>query len=60
MPLILVGQNLQGRHAELRAEADFEVNKKAETEIETILNHLEEQDKMILKILQRLEGSKAI
>lgn len=60
MPLILVGQNLQGRHAELRAEADFEVNKKAETEIETILNRLEEQDKMILKILQRLEGSKAI
>ena len=60
MPLILVGQNLQGRHAELRAEADFEVNKKAETEIETILNRLEEQDKMILEILQRLEGRKAI
>ena len=60
MPLILVGQNLQGRHAELRAEADFEVNKKAETEIETILNRLENQDKMILKILKRLEDNKAI
>ena len=60
MPLILVGQNLQGRHAELRAEADFEVNKKSETEIETILNRLENQDKMILKILKRLEENKAI
>ena len=60
MPLILVGQNLQGRHAELRAEADFEVNKKAENEIETILNRLENQDKMILKILKRLEESKTI
>ncbi len=26
MPLIMVGQNLQGRHAETRAQADFEVN----------------------------------
>jgi uncharacterized membrane protein len=35
MPLIMVGQNLQGRHSELRAENDFEVNVKAEMEIET-------------------------
>ena len=56
MPLILVGQNLQGRHAEIRAEADFEVNVKAEIEIENILRHLENQDAMILKILRRLEN----
>ena len=30
MPLIMIGQNLQGRHSEARAEADFEVNTKAE------------------------------
>ncbi|HYM92914.1 MAG TPA: DUF1003 domain-containing protein, partial [Chitinophagaceae bacterium] len=40
MPLIMIGQNLQSAHAEARAEADFEVNTKAETEIETILMHL--------------------
>ena len=57
MPLILVGQNLQGRHAEIRAEADFEVNVKAETEIEAILKHLENQDELILKILNRLESN---
>ena len=56
MPLIMVGQNLQGRHAEARAEADFEVNTKAEREIEAILLHLEHQNDLILKILTHLEG----
>ena len=55
MPLIMIGQNLQGRHTEMRAEADFEVNKRAEREIETILQHLENQNELILKILERLE-----
>ncbi len=55
MPLIMVGQNLQSAHSELRAEEDFEINKKAETEIETILMHLENQNELILQILNRLE-----
>ena len=55
MPLIMVGQNLQGRHAETRAQADFEVNLKAETEIEAILMHLENQNKIMLKILEKLD-----
>jgi uncharacterized membrane protein len=58
MPLIMVGQNLQSRHAEIRAEADFEVNTKAEREIEAILMHLENQNGLILKILDRLEKDK--
>ncbi len=55
MPLIMVGQNLQGRHAEARAEADFEVNTKAEFEIETVLEHLENQNDLILEILGKIE-----
>ena len=55
MPLIMVGQNLQGQHAEIRAEADYEVNLKAEIEIETILLHLENQTKLILEISKRME-----
>lgn len=55
MPLIMIGQNLQGRHAEARAEADFEVNTKAEREIETILLHLENQNNVMLEILKKLE-----
>jgi len=55
MPLIMIGQNLQSDHAEVRAEADFEVNTKAELEIETILMHLENQNKIIMEILEKLE-----
>ena len=55
MPLIMIGQNLQADHSEARAEADFEVNTKAELEIETILLHLEKQNEMMMKIMERLE-----
>lgn len=55
MPLIMVGQNIQGKHAELRSEHDFETDKKAEKEIETILLHLENQQKLMLEILKRIE-----
>lgn len=55
MPLIMVGQNIQGKHAELRSEHDFETDKKAEGEIETILFHLENQQKLSLEILRRIE-----
>ena len=54
MPLIMIGQNLQGRHAEMRAENDFEINLKAEREIEAILTKLEEQEKLISRILEHL------
>lgn len=51
MPLIMVGQNIQGKHAELRAQYDFETDKKAEKEIEKISAQLDE----ISKRLDRLE-----
>jgi len=52
MPLIMVGQNIQGRHAEARAEHDLEVNVKAEKEIEMILQHLERQNEMLIAMLK--------
>jgi len=55
-PLIMIGQNLQGRHAEARAESDFEINVKAEKEIEAILLHLEQQNDLMLKILHHMEN----
>ena len=58
MPLIMIGQNLQGKHAETRAEADFEVNAKAEQEIETILIHLENQNEVMSEILEKIENRK--
>lgn len=58
MPLIMAGQNLQGRHSESRAETDFDVSVKAEREIEAILQHLENQNELILQILRQLESKK--
>jgi uncharacterized membrane protein len=54
MPLIMVGQNLLGAHAELRAEHDLEVNVKAEQEIEAILRHLEYQNAILIAMLEKL------
>jgi len=53
MPLIMVGQNIQGRHAEARAEHDLEVNVKAEKEIEVILQSLERQNEMLIAMMQK-------
>ncbi len=55
MPLLLIGQNIQGKHAELRSEHDFETDKKAEKEIEAILVHLENQQKLMLEIIKKIE-----
>lgn len=55
MPLIMVGQNLQGRHANLRAEHEYETDVKAEKEIEVILLHLENQQKLLQKIAEKLK-----
>lgn len=54
MPLIMIGQNIQGKHAELRAEYDFQTDRKAEKEIEAILLHLEHQQKLLLRMEKKL------
>lgn len=54
MPLIMIGQNIQSAHADARAQSDFDINTKAEVEIEAILEHLENQNKLILEILERI------
>jgi uncharacterized membrane protein len=57
MPLIMVGQNIQGGHAEARAEHDLEVNVKAEEEIEVILGHLEYQNHLLIQLMEKLNVS---
>lgn len=53
MPLIMVGQNIQGKHAEARSEHDLDVNVKAEQEIEVILSHLERQNDLLIAMMER-------
>ncbi len=55
MPLIMVGQNLQGRHSETRAELDFEVNQKAEKEVIATLLHLQRNTDLLLQLMQHLD-----
>lgn len=61
MPLIMVGQNLQSKHAEIRAETDFEVNLKAEKEIAVIqeeLKTIQTNIEEIKKLLHHLDNEK--
>ena len=52
MPLLMVGQNMQGRHSEARAEADFLVNQKAFADTEAILKRLETLDARLLELAE--------
>jgi uncharacterized membrane protein len=53
MPLILIGQNLQARESDRRAKNDYEVNRKAELEIQEIKTSI----KSILKLLDESKGA---
>jgi uncharacterized membrane protein len=52
----MVGQNVQGQHSEARAENDLAINVKAETEIQTILSHLEIQNELLLKLVNKIDN----
>jgi uncharacterized membrane protein len=52
----MVGQNLQDRYGELVASADFNISQRTEAEVEAILQHLTNQNTVMLEILRRVEG----
>lgn len=56
LSIIMVGQNLQSRHSELRADADYETNIESKKDIETLMKRLDsiENDKLdkILEIIK--------
>lgn len=55
MPLIMLGQNIQAKYADIRAETDLKINVQAALENEIILLHLENQNKIMMKMLNNLE-----
>lgn len=55
LPVIMVGQNIEGRAAEKRAQMDFEINKRSEREIEVVIGHLENQNELLLEVLRKIE-----
>ena len=63
LPIIIVGQNLQNKHAEIRSEEEYRTTKSSYKDIEEILKHLDAQDDELLrqssvlkKILQKIES----
>lgn len=55
-PFIMMSQNRQSDKDRLAAQNDFDVNKLGEIEIQAVLLHLEEQDRFMLQILERLDS----
>ena len=55
MPLIMVGQNVQNRHSEVRAQLDYEINQKAEKEVMFVLKHLEHNTDLLIQLMKHLE-----
>lgn len=49
MPLIMVGQNIQARHAEIRADEEYKTTTTSFHDIEQILQHLNAQDVELLR-----------
>jgi uncharacterized membrane protein len=53
-PVVMMSQNRQTQKDRLIAEHDFEINRKAEEEIEVIMNHLAYQNSILITMLERL------
>jgi uncharacterized membrane protein len=55
-PVVMMSQNRQTEKDRLVAEHDFEINRKAEEEIQVIMRHLVHQDRLLLDVARRLEA----
>ena len=55
LPMVMVGQNIESKFSEHRAQADFEINQKAEQEIEIIIAHLENQNELLLELARKID-----
>jgi uncharacterized membrane protein len=56
MPLLLVGQNLQARHAQARSDNEYRTTNKIFHDIEQTMSHLDAQDVELLKQSNLLMG----
>jgi uncharacterized membrane protein len=55
LPLITVGQNLQSRHAEVRAEEEYKTTNTTYHDTEYIMRRLDAQDEELLKQSKMIE-----
>lgn len=55
MPLIMVGQNVQARHSEIRADEEYRATTTSFRDIEQIMRHLKAQDEELLNQRKLIE-----
>jgi len=55
MPLIMVGQNIQGRHSELRSDEEYKTTVTSFHDLEQIMRHLDAQDQELLRQSKLIE-----
>jgi uncharacterized membrane protein len=55
--LVLMALNRQADRDRLRAQHDYELNVKSEEELKALMNHLMQQDEILLQIVNRLDRS---
>ncbi len=56
LSIIMVGQNLQSKHSELRADADYETNLENKKDIETLMKRLDDiEENKLDKIIDLLK-----
>jgi len=56
LSIIMVGQNLQNKHSELRADADYETDMEAKKDIEKLMRRLDAiETEKLDKILEKLK-----
>ena len=54
MPLIMVGQNVQGKHSQIRADEEYKTTISSYKDLEQIILHLNKQDQEMKKQLDIL------
>lgn len=54
-PIIMMSQNRQAAKDRVAAEVDYQINVKAEEEVKAMMQHLEQQDELMIDILRQLE-----
>jgi len=52
LSIIMVGQKVESKHSEKRADSHYNVSVKTEEEIDTIIKHLENQNELLKKLLK--------
>ena len=56
LPLIMIGQNIQSKHAELRADAIYDVSVKLDDEMDNIHQYLENNEEILKEILKKIDN----